>query len=378
MKNVVTFLLVTSAFCFLATVGFLVYHVLDDNRAGNSSAQISQILTDFIGGGNPGGADEEDFAEPTPLMLQYGEAYMGLISIPSLSLELPVNNELSDENLENSPCRYIGDISGPLIISAHNYRHHFANIDRLTKGDQVVITDMRGNEHRYAVELTEQLHESDIDGMINSPYDLTLFTCTLDNEKRITVRCSKISVVHNLSIGNANEENETDDIPDAPNYKIDYKNETLRLRKGDLYSQNGGESYTEIKQSGYTNLDVSNSITEGVPIYVKKGATNKSPQSAVQIIIPAPRAVLESITLAPENGKLTLGGQYEVYDARAWRKLPRITSDKSFDIRIKSTAQASDGYVTGNAASFTGTLIIKYGEYEPGKQGIVSAEIAAG
>ena len=55
--------------------------------------------------------------------------------------------------------------------------------------------------------------------------------------------------------------------------------------------------------------------------------------------------------------------------------MPKIKSDEEFDIRIKRTVGTSGDNTSGYAASLPGTIIIKYGEYEPGKRGIISAEI---
>jgi sortase A len=122
-----------------------------------------------------------------------GEFYFGVLNIPSLGLELPVNNEIDDEKLNASPCRYSGNLSGPLIIAAHNYHFHFGNIARLEPGERLVITDAKGNQHWYAVDLIEIISGKDVDGMLNSPYALTLFTCSANGKDRITVRCIKLN-----------------------------------------------------------------------------------------------------------------------------------------------------------------------------------------
>ncbi|MCL2099394.1 MAG: sortase [Oscillospiraceae bacterium] len=121
-----------------------------------------------------------------------GEFYLGILSIPVLNLELPVNNEWSDEKLNVSPCRYSGDFTEQLVICSHDYKFHFANISKLAAGDIAVLTDALGKEHIYSAELTEIIAGNDIDGMVESAYELTLFTCARGGTDRVAVRCRKI------------------------------------------------------------------------------------------------------------------------------------------------------------------------------------------
>ena len=51
---------------------------------------------------------------------------------------------------------------------------------------------MNGKEHLYQVELTEILAPTDIKEMIESDFDLTLYTCTNDNLNRITIRLNRV------------------------------------------------------------------------------------------------------------------------------------------------------------------------------------------
>ena len=133
--------------------------------------------------------EQAEYACAEPGLIEIdGELYLGILKIPALNLELPVNNEWSYERLEVSPCRFAGDFTGGLVICAHNYRVHFANLSRLAPGDEIIITDAAGREHIYIVELTEIIAGTDVSGMVDTPFELTLFTCTPDGRDRITVR----------------------------------------------------------------------------------------------------------------------------------------------------------------------------------------------
>jgi len=174
--------------------GFVVsYNLWDDHRAGKSAALTTQILSEQIAENKQD--IEENLNETTPELIEInGEFYIGMLNIPVFSLKLPINNEWDDARLNESPCRYSGDITDSLVICAHNYRSQFGRISNLSYGEKLIITDAKGNEHWYNVEFVVTLNEADIEPMINSLYDLSLFTCTLDRRHRITVRCTKIDL----------------------------------------------------------------------------------------------------------------------------------------------------------------------------------------
>ena len=129
---------------------------------------------------------------PMPVVMVDDARCVALMQMPSLGIELPVNESFSYEALRSAPCRYSGSTyKDDLVICAHSYRHHFGNIGSLNAGDPVVLYDMDGNRFEYRVILVETLHPYDTDKMVNSEWDLSLFTCTPDGSDRITVRCAR-------------------------------------------------------------------------------------------------------------------------------------------------------------------------------------------
>ena len=119
-----------------------------------------------------------------------GERYLGFLSLPSLSLELPVLYDWDGVKLQSAPCRYSGSLAaGALVLGAHNYSYHFGGIAELAPGDAVYFTDGNGDIHAYTVALTETLDTEEVDAMIDTDYPLTLFTCTYGGARRVTVRC---------------------------------------------------------------------------------------------------------------------------------------------------------------------------------------------
>jgi len=134
-------------------------------------------------------------SEPQPMkaVLVDGLSYIGILSIPDLGLELPILSQSSVENLKQAPCRYYGSADeGNLILSAHNYRTHFGHLSQLKTGASVSFTDMNGKVYSYQVSAFESLLPSDVVKMKEGQWDLTLYTCNLDQTRRITVRCDRI------------------------------------------------------------------------------------------------------------------------------------------------------------------------------------------
>ena len=124
-----------------------------------------------------------------------GDLYMGILYIPALNMELPIMSNYSYENLQKAPCIYYGSIkTNDLIICAHSYKAHFKYLNKLNTKDYIIIKDTEEKEHHYQVVSIEILDDTDVIEMIENEYDLTLYTCTSDGKKRITIRCNKIAL----------------------------------------------------------------------------------------------------------------------------------------------------------------------------------------
>lgn len=81
-----------------------------------------------------------------------------------------------------------------LIICGHNYTRHFGNLRNLEPGDTLYFTDVNGNVYNYEVEESVILQPADVEEMMSresGEWDLTLFTCTIGGQTRVTVRCSQ-------------------------------------------------------------------------------------------------------------------------------------------------------------------------------------------
>lgn len=206
MKNKRGSILIFMGLLLLAAALFLTsYNLYDDYRASRSSIHAAEQLRKGIPGrgidsdafGNPGGDRDNEIPDyilnpdmDMPVKNIDGQDYIGILSIPSLGLELPVISEWSYSRLKIAPCRYSGSAySGNLIIAAHNYRSHFGSLRNLEEGSDVIFTDVDGNIFTYTVMVREILMSTDVQEMEGGGWDLTLFTCTAGGQNRVTVRC---------------------------------------------------------------------------------------------------------------------------------------------------------------------------------------------
>lgn len=179
--------------------GLLAYNQWDDQRAGRESEEAAMTLVQEI---QEQAVEVQEVVEETadetdPALLKVteldGATYMGVLTIPKLERILPVQSDWSMPKLKRSPCRYSGSLAdGELVIAAHNYRKHFGGLATLSQGESIVFTDLEGNQTFYEVREICTTEATDIEGMTESGYDLTLFTCTYGGKARMTVRCEEV------------------------------------------------------------------------------------------------------------------------------------------------------------------------------------------
>ena len=198
-------LLLIAAALFLSA-----YNERESHEARDSARQVIAQLCDAL----PTEADEEetepepesttvpeslpDVEREMPVRTVNGRDYIGVLSIPSLGLELPVISQWDYPSLKIAPCRYSGSLyQNNLIICAHNYASHFGKLKELRSGDTVLFTDMDEHVVTFQVVERETLNPMDAEGMEAGDWDLTLFTCTIDGQTRVTIRLERVEVYRN-------------------------------------------------------------------------------------------------------------------------------------------------------------------------------------
>ena len=213
----------------VASFGLVFWNMFDENRAQASTEvameQLKEQIPDYHREGLPipeeiQNGDMLDLSDPTvqipeemeipdyqldpqremTVKIVNGKPYIGILSVPVLGLELPVIQEWNYPNLRVAPCRYVGSVyTNDLVLAAHNYISHFGNLKRLHPGDIVTFTDVEGNKFHYEVEVLETLESTAVEEMTSGIWDLSLFTCTVGGQQRVTVRCKLIGEEPNLS-----------------------------------------------------------------------------------------------------------------------------------------------------------------------------------
>ena len=184
-------LLLIAAALFLSA-----YNTMDSRKAGETSQQVIEQMCQTLP--TEAAAETEAPAIPEylldadremPVQTVDGRDYIGVLSIPSLELELPVISQWDYPALKVAPCRYSGSLyQDNLILCAHNYASHFGKLKNLQPGDTVQFTDMDENVVTFRMVERETLGPTDVEGMEAGDWDLTLFTCTVGGQTRVTIR----------------------------------------------------------------------------------------------------------------------------------------------------------------------------------------------
>lgn len=128
------------------------------------------------------------------------DTIIGIIEIPTLNISYTIFNELDDNLLKTSPCKFYGDfpnINNPsnlnLCIAGHNYDNNkfFSNIKNLNINDKIILYDNFDNKYMYSVVKNYEVKSDDLSPVystITNSYELTLVTCNNFNKNRIIIK----------------------------------------------------------------------------------------------------------------------------------------------------------------------------------------------
>lgn len=129
------------------------------------------------------------------------DSIIGFIEIPTLNLSYPIFNELNDNLLKTSPCRFYGDFPTPstlstnvnLCIAGHNYDNHkfFSDIKSLNMNDKIFLYNTSNKKYVYSVIKNYEVKSDDLSPVYNTisdSFELTLVTCNNFNGNRIIIK----------------------------------------------------------------------------------------------------------------------------------------------------------------------------------------------
>lgn len=208
-SKISTFLIIMGTMLLLVALFLIVFNIQQDKESGEAADTVMAELKEDIRDNSENHIDEvtapasfdvtaaikEELSDETLIEIN-GNTYIGYISIPELSLELPVMSEWNYDNLKISPCRYKGTAAnGDLIIAAHNYQSHFGRLKEIYNGSKIYFTDGDGVVREYEIQQVETIEGQDIAAMefgSDDTWDMTLFTCTIWGGSRVTVRAVEV------------------------------------------------------------------------------------------------------------------------------------------------------------------------------------------
>lgn len=211
-QKVGNILMSIGAILIIGAMALFAYNEYSDIKAGNEAENVVLLISKEIATKTNHGSDiknpdyevsreevssfEEEIIPDMPVIEVDGHYYIGTISVPELSIELPVMDEWRDnyDDLKISPVRYSGSVyTNDMVIAGHNYRSHFNPLHNASVGMEVIFTDAYGTVYVYEIVELETIEPTDINGMIIFDSDLTLFTCTYGGAARHTVRCMRVN-----------------------------------------------------------------------------------------------------------------------------------------------------------------------------------------
>lgn len=190
-------IIAVGAALILSALLLLLYNRYEDAHAGQEAESLLASVEEAISAQT---MDVPTAAAPSPTPLDPempvvtlgGYEYVGYVEIPTLGLKLPVMAEWDYTRLHIAPCRQFGSSrTDNLVIAAHNYDTHFGKLRELSEGETVLFTDMEGIVSTYCVEKLETLSPDAVDTVLNSGYDLVLYTCTKGGRTRVIVFCDR-------------------------------------------------------------------------------------------------------------------------------------------------------------------------------------------
>lgn len=162
----------------------------EETVAANEVREVTPQLRQVIMNDRSMEPIQNDPQQDMTQVLIDGISYVGVLEIPSLSLELPVIASWSSENGKVAPCRYSGRVDQDnMILCAHNYDSHFGRLDSLAEGDEILFTDPDGKIYYYYIKEMLILDGAAVAEIQEGEWDLTLFTCTSGGRNRQVVRC---------------------------------------------------------------------------------------------------------------------------------------------------------------------------------------------
>ena len=120
--------------------------------------------------------------------------------LPSLQINYVILDGASGENLDISITKVTGpdmNETGNLVLAGHNMRNGslFGKLKKATIDDAIFLTDEKGNKTEYSITKMYTVKDTNLAPLEQNRkgVQLTLITCTDNNENRLIVVAEKVS-----------------------------------------------------------------------------------------------------------------------------------------------------------------------------------------
>ena len=226
--NILTIILIVAVIAIIGIVGFIGYRIYGayyvDTGATQAAIQFEQTLqnnnmnngqyiNNTIGSnkkenitgvddsaiGNNNDNSNNNSSQSTTTYK--GFAVVGTIQIPDIKLKYPILEKLSTKSLKTSvvlmyTAQGLNNIGNSVIIG-HNYRNGtmFSDVDKLTNGDYIYITDITGRKVKYEIYKMYRGSGSESDYITRNTEgkrEISLSTCTDDSKARLIVLAREV------------------------------------------------------------------------------------------------------------------------------------------------------------------------------------------
>lgn len=188
-KHFFIFQLIISIIVVLAIIYFIFHHFYNISKQEKLSNQImnNYSLSRLYANISNNSLESENAENSNELF--------GIIEIPKINLSYPVFNNLTEELLKISPCKFYGSTlneNGNICIAGHNYDNgkFFSNISMLQSNDEIYIY-YENIKYTYTVTSNYEVLSNNLSPIFNYEKDkklLTLVTCNNFNDNRIIIK----------------------------------------------------------------------------------------------------------------------------------------------------------------------------------------------
>ena len=195
-KRLGSVLIIIGSLLVLTSAGLFVWNYYMEKKAVSSMEEEVAMLEASIKDSDSDEGEEnleEALKKNMPVVMLDGYDYIGYLNVPSMDLKLPVLNTYDNEKLKIAVCRYYGSLeTDDLVLAGHNYEKALGKIKSIELGDKIIFTNMNGEDYTYIVKETEILNPTQVEDMVESKYDLSIYTCTYSGKARFTVRLDEM------------------------------------------------------------------------------------------------------------------------------------------------------------------------------------------